>query len=226
MTISILLADDHLILRQGLRLLLEAEADFRVIAESGDGLETLHLAEKLCPDVLILDLQLPGLSGLEVARQVVQWRLPTRIVVLSMYTTEETVAQALRCGAQAYVIKGSGNRELIEAIRQVMRGRRYLSRPFTEDEIDAYMEKTLSDDELDPYETLTNRQRQVFQLVVESHSSAQIAARLGISSRTVEIHRAKLYDKLGLKNAAELIRYAAQRGIILVEKPTNADKNT
>ncbi|MEW5871880.1 MAG: response regulator transcription factor [Chloroflexota bacterium] len=226
MTISILLADDHLILRQGLRPLLEAEADFHVVAETGDGREALLLTEKLRPDVLILDLQLPGLNGLEVARQVSQWRLPTRIVVLSMYTTEEYVAQALRSGALAYVLKGSGTSELIEAIRHVVQGKRYLSQPFIDEHIDAYMLKTLSSEGLDPYETLTNRERQTFQLVAEGQSTTQIADRMGISPRTVEIHRAKVYKKLGLKGAAELIHYAAQRGIIFVEKPANANENT
>ncbi len=224
MAISILLADDHVILRQGLRAILDAEADLQIVGEAGDGLETLNLVEKLQPDVLVLDLVLPGLGGLEVARQVHQQYPRIHIVVLSMYTTEAYIVQALKNGAQAYVRKGSGASELIEAIHTVVAGGRYLSPPFTENRIVNYLKRTQTD-ELDPYETLTNRERQVFHLMTEGLSTTEIAQRLVISPRTAEIHRAKVMDKLGLNNPTDLIRYAVQRGILLVEKEPSAERH-
>jgi DNA-binding NarL/FixJ family response regulator len=211
--ISIVLADDHPIVRQGLRALLQAEPDFRIVGEAGDGLEAAQLVERLQPDVLVLDLMMPGLDGLAVTRQVSQRAPHTRVVILSMYANEAYVLEALRAGAVAYVLKASNSAELVRAVHEVTAGRRYLSPPLSERAIEAYLEKAEAA-ALDPYETLTAREREVLHLAAEGRTNAEIARRLTISPRTVEMHRSSLMRKLGLRSQADLIRYALRRGII------------
>jgi DNA-binding NarL/FixJ family response regulator len=210
---TIVLADDHPIVRQGLRTVLEAEPDLTIVGEAADGLETVELAVRLRPQVLILDLMLPGLSGLEVTRQVHQRSPQTRVVILSMHANEAYVLEALRNGAAAYVLKEAGAAELVQAVREVTAGRRYLSPPLSERAIEAYVEKAAAIP-LDQSETLTTREREVLHLAAEGHSNPEIAARLGISPRTAETHRANLMRKLGLHSQTELIRYAMRRGIL------------
>lgn len=211
--ITIVLADDHHVVRQGLRALLKAEADFSVVGEAGDGLAALQLVEQLKPNVLLLDLMMPGLNGLEVCRQLSKHSPNTHIVVLSMYSNEAYVLEALGNGASAYVLKDSSSVDLVHAVREVAAGRRYLSPPLSDRAIEVYQEKAKAAS-LDKYETLTTREREVMQLSAEGHTSTEIAARLGISSRTAETHRSNLMHKLGLHTQADLIRYALRRGII------------
>jgi two-component system response regulator NreC len=213
---TIVLADDHHIVRHGLRSLLEAEPDFSVVGETGDGLEAAQLVERLQPDVLVLDMMMPGLNGLEVTRQVGQRSRRTHVVILSMHANEAHVLEALRAGAAAYVLKESTYAELVRAVREAVAGRRYLSPPLSERAIEAYLKKAESA-ALDPYEMLTAREREVLHLVVEGHTSAEIADRLFVSRRTVETHRANLMRKLGLSTHTDLIRYALQRGILPME---------
>jgi two-component system, NarL family, response regulator NreC len=216
-TLSIVLADDHPVVRRGLQALLEAEPDFSVAGETGDGLEAVRLVERLQPDVLILDLMMPGLSGLE-ALPIVRQRSPrTRVVVLSMHSNNAFVAAALKGGATGYVLKGSEEENLVRAVREAAAGRRFLSPPVTERAIDAYIEQARAAP-LDPHETLSAREREVLQLAAEGKTSAETAARLHISHRTVENHRASLMRKLGLKNQSELVRYALRRGLIPLEE--------
>ena len=213
---TIVLADDHPIVRQGLRSVLEAEPDFRVIGEAGDGLQTMPLVERLRPQVLVLDLLMPGLSGLEVARQVRQRAPETRVIVLSMHANEAYVLEALRHGAAAYVLKETSSAELVQAVRAVVAGRRYLSRPLSERALEAYVQRAEATP-LDLYETLTTREREVLHLAAEGCSNSEIAARLSISPRTAETHRSNLMQKLGLHSQTELVRYALRRGIIPLE---------
>jgi two-component system, NarL family, response regulator NreC len=213
MAVTILLADDHHVMRQGLRMLLEAQENFRVVAEAGDGLEAVKLAEHLKPHVLIVDLMMPGINGLEVARQVSHHSPQTRIIVLSMYGNEPYVLEALRNGAVGYVLKDANAAELLRAVHEVVAGRRYLSPPLSEQAIEAYLQKA-QDAVLDLYETLTTREREVLQLAAEGRTNADIAAVLYVSPRTVETHRAHLMHKLGLRTQADLIRYALKRGIL------------
>lgn len=213
MTTSILLADDHPIVRHGLRTLLEAEPDFHIVGETDDGLETVRLVEHLQPDVLVLDLMMPSLSGLEVTRQVCRRVPKTRVIILSMHANEAYVLEALRHGAMGYVLKETSAAELVRAVREVVAGRRYLSAPLSERAIEAYIQKA-SEGILDPYETLTTREREVLHLAAEGHTNAEIAARLTISPRTVEVHRANMMRKLGLRTQTDLIRYALRRGIL------------
>jgi DNA-binding NarL/FixJ family response regulator len=213
---TIVLADDHRVVRQGLRALLEAEPDFRIVGEAEDGLETVRLVARLQPSVLVLDLSLPGLHGLEVTREVRKQTPQTRIVILSMYASEVYVLQALRNGAAGYVLKNCGATVLIQAIREVAAGRRHLCPQLSTRAIDAHIEHD-ADTKLGRNEGLTTREREVLQLAAEGHTNTQIAARLFISSRTVETHRANLMRKLGLHTHTDLVRYALQQGILPLE---------
>jgi DNA-binding NarL/FixJ family response regulator len=208
----IVLADDHQIVREGFRKLLEADPECQVVGDAGDGLTALELVERLQPDVLVLDLMMPGLNGLEVLRQARQRRPDLIVIVLSMYANEAYVVEALRHGARAYILKEAGSSDLIHALREALAGRRYLSHPLSDRMIQAYIEKAQVEPD-DPYDLLTERERQVFHLAAEGRSNAEIADRLSIGVRTVETHRANLMRKLGLNSHAELIRYAAQRGL-------------
>ena len=213
---TIVLAEDHPIVRQGLRALLEGEQDFSVVGEIGDGLEVSDLVATLKPDILILDVMLPGLSGLDALLQVKRRSPNTRVVVLSMYANEAYVLQALRNGASGYVLKDADTEHLVEAVRTVNSGGRYLSPPLTERAIEAYLDKA-KDSSLDLYDTLTAREREVLHLAAEGNTIPQIAARLTISPRTVETHRTNLMRKLHLTTQADLLRFALQRGIISLD---------
>ena len=217
MTISIILADDHSVVRRGVRTLLESEVGLSVVAEASDGLETVRHVARLKPDVLILDLMMPGLSGLEVLR-IVRRRSPqTRVVVLSMHSDNSFIAETLKSGAIGYVLKSCTEKDIIRAVREAAAGRRFLSPPVTEIAIDAYIEQAKAGP-FDPHETLTVREREVLQLEAEGKTNAEIAGRLHISSRTVENHRANLMRKLELQNQSELVRHAVQHGLIALEK--------
>jgi DNA-binding NarL/FixJ family response regulator len=210
---TIVLADDHHMVRQGIRALLDVESDFSIVGETGDGLEVVQLVERLRSNVLVLDLMMPGLNGLEITRQVKQRCPQTHVVILSMHTNEAYVMEALRNGAAGYVLNDASVSDLVQAIREVAAGRRYLSPPLSERAIDAYLQKAKAD-LLDPYEMLTTREREVLHLAAEGHTNAEMAARLFISPRTVETHRANLMRKLNLQTQTDLIRYALQRGVL------------
>lgn len=217
MAISIILADDHPVVRRGMQTLLESERDFSIVGVAADGLETVRLAERLKPDVLVLDLMMPGLSGLEALR-IVRERSPrTRIVILSMHSSSAFIAQALQNGAIGYVLKGCTEEDLVRAVKEAAAGRRFLSPAVTEIAINAYIEQSKTRP-FDPHETLTPRQREVLQLAAEGKTNAEIAARLNISQRTVENHRATLMQRLGLQNQTELIRHAIRHGLIPLEE--------
>ena len=213
---TIVVADDHDVVRRGLQTLLGAEADFLVVGEARDGLEAVDVVEHLRPDVLVLDVVMPGLNGLEVIRRAVGDSPKTRVVILSMYDNEAYVIEALRAGAQGYVLKKSPSEELVRAIREAIAGRHYLGTPLSQDAIDAYMKKA-EGTVADLYGMLTNREREVLQLAAEGCTSAEIAARLFISPRTAEAHRASVMRKLGLRSRADLIRYAMRQGILPLE---------
>ena len=212
MTVTIFLAEDHAILRHGLRALLEIEADFVVVGEAAEGLRVADEAERLKPNVLIVDIVMPGLGGLDVAREVARRSPRTRVIILSMHANEAFVVQALRNGAAAYVLKQRSAAELIIAIRDVVAGRRYLSPPLCDKAIDAYT--AAQGNVTDPYEMLTRREREVLHLAAEGLTNPAIAGRLGISSRTVETHHANIMRKLGLRTRRDLIVFAVRRGLV------------
>ena len=211
--INIILADDHHIVRQGVKALLESQPDFVVIGEASDGLKAVDLVVRLKPQVLVADLMMPGLNGLEVVRQVTKLSGTTKVIILSMYMNEPYVIEAFRNGAFGYVLKESNISDLIHAIHEVTKGRHYLSPPLSERAMEAYLEKGI-DTSLDVYDTLSTREREVLHLVVEGCSNAQIAGKLFISPRTAETHRANMMRKLSLRTQTDLIRYALKKGII------------
>jgi two-component system response regulator NreC len=213
MAISIILADDHPVVHRGIHAVLEREPDFSIVGVAADGLETVRLTERLQPDILVLDLMMPGLSGLEALR-ILRERSPrTRSVILSMYSSNAFIGQALQNGAIGYVLKNCPEENLVRAVREAAAGRRFLSPPVTEIAINAYIEQSKTGT-FDPHETLTPRQREVLQLAAEGKTNAEIAVRLNISQRTVENHRATLIKRLGLQNQTELIRHAIRYGLI------------
>jgi len=211
---TIVLGDDHKIVLRGLRALLETQPGFTVLGEAADGLKVTSLVERLKPDVLVVDLMMPGLSGFDVTRRVTKKLPKTHVVILSMYSSEAHVVEALRSGAAAYVLKDASAEELVAAIREAASGRRYLSAPFSNDLIDSYLKRPGG---VDPYDTLTPREREVLHLVAEGLTSGEIAGRLFISPRTAESHRANLMRKLGLRSRTDLVRFAFQRGIVPLE---------
>jgi DNA-binding NarL/FixJ family response regulator len=213
--ISVVLADDHPIVRQGLRALLEGSGGCQVVGETADGLSAVDLIVDLRPDVAVLDVQMPDLGGLEVARRVRDRSPETRVIILSMYADEPYVLDALRHGAAAYVLKGSAITDLLEALRAVMSGKRYLSAPLAERALDSYAQRAdAGSHPLDRYEMLTSREREVLQLAAQGLSNADIGERLAISPRTAETHRANLLRKLGVQTQTELVRFAIGRGLL------------
>ena len=213
MSVTVLLADDHPIVRQGMRNLLDTEAGLSVVGEAEDGLQTVQLAEQLKPDVVIVDMMMPRLNGLEAIRQITT-RLPnTLCIVLSMQSADPYIVQALKAGASGYVLKDSGPNEVIDAIQQVLNGKRYLSPQLSEKLIDLFVAK-VEVDVLDPYNSLTAREREILQLAAEGLSNSNIAEQLSISTRTVEQHRQNMMNKMDFKNQTDLIRFALKRGIL------------
>jgi DNA-binding NarL/FixJ family response regulator len=212
MTIRLALADDHLVVREGLRAMLEAEPDFEVVGQTGNGSDVPALVERVKPDVLVLDLMMPGIGGLDVIRELGQRGTATGIVVLSMHANEAYVLEALSSGAGAYVLKQSEAGELVRAVHEVAAGRRYLSPPLSDRALEAYLRQ--SESGAPERATLTPREREVLQLVAEGHTSPEIAERLFISPRTVETHRSNLMRKLGLRTPADVVRYAVRHGVL------------
>jgi DNA-binding NarL/FixJ family response regulator len=214
--LTIVLADDHSVVRAGLRSLLERELACTVVGEAGNGPEALALVERLQPSLLVVDLMMPGLSGLEVARQARQTAPATRIVILSMHADESYVREALRVGVTAYVLKEALSTDFLYALQQAANGRRYLSPPLSEKALDAYASQA-AETALDLYETLTSREREILYLAAQGMTSAEIAERLMIGVRTVDTHRASMMRKLGLHTPLDLIRYAVRRGIVSLD---------
>jgi DNA-binding NarL/FixJ family response regulator len=209
--IRVLVADDHTIVRQGVVSLLEAAGDCQVVAQASDGAEALAQALATRPDVAVLDIGMPRLSGLEVVRRLRQEAPHTRILVLTMHEEEEYVLHVVKAGASGYLVKDSAATELLAAVRALARGQGYFG---------PYAAKVLAEqyrrpeEAPDPYGALTPREREVFHLVVEGRTTKEVAKALRISPKTAENHRARLMEKLGVHNTAELVRYAARRGLL------------
>jgi len=210
--IKIFLADDHELVRQGIRALLEREADIKVIGEAGDGSVTLSNLAGVKPDLLLLDIMLPDISGMEVLEKAKKALPGLLVIILSMYDNKVYLLEALQRGAAGYVIKGSSGSDLLKAIRTVLAGRRYVSPPLAEYLMEDMAAKR-SKNHANGAGSLTSREEQVLYFTAEGFSSSHIAERLGISARTVEAHRNNLMKKLGLHNKAELIRYAMVHSI-------------
>lgn len=214
--ITVVIAEDQQIVREGLLALLATESDLQVVGEAQDGIDAITIVEKLKPDILLLDIGMPGLNGLDVTRQLGRRVTETKIIILSSHGDETMVRKGLQYGAAAYLLKASSADELVRAIREVQQGNRYLSAPLVNRAIEYYV---TSDGEhyQDPYEQLTDREREIFQLVAEGNSSNEIANRLSISPRTVETHRTNLMRKLDMKSQSDIIRFAIRRGILSID---------
>ena len=212
--IRILLADDHPVVRDGLRALLEREADMSIVAEAADGRETVRLAEEHSPDVVIMDLAMPIMNGIEATRRIVAKSPHTAVVILSMHQDESYVLGSLNAGAKGYLLKDSMRREVIEAVRAVSQGRSFLTRKVSamlrEDYIGQLRRRGLEDS----YELLTDREREILQLIAEGRANKEVASLLNISLTTVETHRTHILQKLDLHSVPELILYAVRKGII------------
>ena len=217
-SLTIVLADDHPIVRHGLRMVLEAEQDLTILDEVDDGARVLAAVERAGPDVLILDVMLPGMNGLKILPQVRNVSPKTRTIMLSMYSSEAYIVEALRNGAMGYVLKSASAALLVNAVRTVASGRRYLSPPFSERAIELYIQR-VDTGTLDVYDTLTKREVEVFKWMAEGYKNAEISVRLSISPRTVEVHRARIMQKLDLSSPRDIIRFALKRGILTPEDP-------
>ncbi len=212
--IRVLLADDHPLIREGVRAALQADGRFEVVGDVGEGLRVAELVERLAPHVLVLDVMMPGLNGIEVCRQVARRWPATKVLMLSMHANEAYVVEALRAGALGYALKDTAADDLVRAVRLIASGARYLSPPFSDHVVETYAARL--SELADPYETLTEREREVLQLAAEGNGNADIGKRLHISPRTVEIHKSNLLRKLNLANV-DIVRYALRRGLVALD---------
>ena len=213
--ISIVIADDHAVVLAGVRMLLEAELDLSVLAEAVDGEEALRHVAELRPDVLVLDVVMRGLNGFDVARRLAESGSRTRVVFLSMHSSEAYAVEALRAGASAYVLKEASGAEIVAAVRAAAAGRYYVSAPLSATRLEAYAAR--AGESKDDPTRLTPRERQVLQLAAEGRSNADIAELLGVSRRTVETHRASLRGKLNIQDTRDLVKYAIRAGLIRID---------
>jgi DNA-binding NarL/FixJ family response regulator len=212
MTIRILIADDHGVVAEGLKHVVESQSDMQVVGVVADGREAVREAKAQGPDVVLMDLSMPELNGADATRAIVESGGGCRVIVLSMYAEREHVRRALKAGATGYVVKRSAAEELVEAIRAVHSGGRYLSPRVADAVIDDY-----ADGREDPLERLSAREREVLQLVAEGRTGAEIATRLALSQKTVETYRARLVEKLGIRDVAGLVKFAIQRGLVSLD---------
>jgi two-component system, NarL family, response regulator NreC len=212
--IRILLADDHTVMRNGLRLLLERQRNLTVVAEASDGRDSVRLAEELSPDVVVMDIAMPNLNGIEASRQIIASNPDIAIVILSMHSDESYVIRALKAGARAYLLKDSAEGDLIAAIHAITDGKSFFSPAISRILVEDYMRQLEQKHVEDTYELLTAREREILQLLAEGKANKEVAAMLNLSIYTVETHRTHILQKLNLHNVPELILYAVRKGII------------
>jgi len=210
--INVFIADDHAVVRDGLQLLIESQPDIKVTGSAADGRQTVAEVQKHCPEVVLMDIAMPELNGIEATRQILKECPSTRVIIVSMYATTEHIYQALQAGALGYILKESAGVEVVNAIRAVVLGKRYLSKKIDSIMVDnyIYMHQSASKS---PLESLSPREREVLQLVVEGKSSVEIASVLSLSPKTVETYRSRLMQKLGINDIPGLVKFAIQHGI-------------
>lgn len=211
----VLLADDHAIVRRGLKSLIETEPGLTVVAEAADGLEAIRLAEEHDPDVAILDVGMPKLNGIEVAARLQKLRRPPQVIILSMHADESYIIRALSAGARAYLLKDATDEDLIPAVRTVAAGKPFFSPAVAGVLVDDYVRQLQTRGLSDSYHLLTDREKEVLQLLAEGRSNKEVAAILNLGLSTVETHRGNLMQKLNLHNTAEIVLYAVRKGIIV-----------
>jgi DNA-binding NarL/FixJ family response regulator len=212
--IRILLADDHTVVRKGLRLLLEGQEDFQVVGDAENGREAVLLSESHAPDVVVMDIAMPVLNGVEATRQIASKLPKAAIVVLSMHADEAYVLKALKAGARGYLLKDSAESDLIAAVRAVFSGKAFFSPAVSKLLVEDYLRQMAERHVEDSYELLTTREREILQLLAEGQTSKDVASRLSLSPHTVETHRGNILEKLNLHSTAELILYAVRKGVI------------
>ncbi len=213
-TIRILLADDHTVVRKGLRLLLESHSGFEVVADAADGREAVTLTEEHKPDVVVIDVAMPNLNGIEAARQIAAKSPQTAVVFLSMHSDEGYVLKALKAGARAYLLKDSAESDLVSAVKAVSEGKAFFSPAISKMLVEDYMRRMQEQQVEDSYDLLTTREREVLQLLAEGRNNKEVAQLLNLSLYTVETHRSNILQKLNLHSTAELILYAIRKGVI------------
>ena len=223
--IRVLIVDDHAILRQALRYLLEAHSQIEVVGDASSGREAVSATEKLMPDVVLMDMVMPGLNGLEATRQIRKRTPKTRVLILTGYMEDEQIISALRAGASGYVVKRSDTDELLLGIQSVHRGNTYFSSAISEgDAVNQYLWQAKNEDSKIGYDLLTSREREVLQLIAEGFSNQRIAQELFISVKTVEAHKAHIMSKLHARNRTDLIRYALRKGLVGLDAPPDVSE--
>jgi DNA-binding NarL/FixJ family response regulator len=217
MNITIVLADDHRIVREGLRALLERHNDFTVVGEAADGQEAVKLASTLKPDIVIMDISMPVLNGIEATQQVLEVSPSSRVIILSMYSTSEHIFRSFKAGAQGYLLKESAGADVVSAVRAVREGRRYLTEKITETILDDFIHQRSLTESESPVSLLSKRERHILQLVVEGKSSSEIGAQLFLSPKTVETYRSRIMHKLSINDIPGLVKFALQHGLTALE---------
>lgn len=212
--ITVLLADDHRILREGIRSLLEKEPDIEVVAEASEGGEAVAKAQQLSPDLVLMDITMPGMNGLEATRQIKALKPGVKVLILTMHESNQYISQFLRSGASGYVLKDTAAQELVGAIRAVNQGDAFLYPSIARMLLEEYLQKVQNGEESGSYDGLTDREREVLRMVAEGKTNKEIADDLSLSVRTVQAHRANLMGKLHMHDRTELVRYAIRKGLI------------
>jgi len=215
--ISVFLADDHTVVREGLRLLLDAQTDLTVVGEATDGREAVCLVKQMCPDVVVMDISMPGLDGIRATREIREFCPSTQVVILSIYSSSEHIFQALRAGAMGYLLKESAGKEVAEAVRSVHACKRYLCRQIAEAVIDDYIRRYETLPAKSPVESLSSREREILQLIVDGKTNTEIARILSLSVKTVETYKSRLMEKLKIRDLASLVKFAIQHGLTSAE---------
>jgi DNA-binding NarL/FixJ family response regulator len=217
MSITVFLAEDHRIVREGFKLLLETHPDIKVIGEAGDGREAVRQVLKLNPDIVIMDIAMPEMNGIEATREISESLSTCKVVILSMYSTPQHVFRALNAGAKGYILKGSAGEDVVKAVRMVHSGRTYVCSEISEVVINDYLQKREMRVDDDPISRLSQREREIVQLLVEGKSNAKIAELLCLSQKTVETYRSHIMQKLGIPDLPSLVKFAIQQGITSVD---------
>jgi two-component system response regulator NreC len=215
--ITVLLADDHPILRSGLKLLLNAEPDMEVVGEANNGQEAVEQATALKPDVVVMDIAMPVMGGLEATRRISDLNLDTRVLILTVHAEEQYLLPVVQAGGSGYVLKSQADTDLLEAVRAVHRGEVFLDPPATKMLLEDYLGRVQAGKETDSYQTLSEREREVLKFTAEGYTAQEIAERLILSPKTVDTYRQRVMDKLNLHHRAELVKYALRRGLLEAE---------
>lgn len=216
--ISVFLADDHTLVRDGLKFILESETDIRVIGAAGDGKTAVRECLRQKPDVILMDIAMPTINGIEATAQILRQEPSLKVIILSMHETRQHILNALKAGASGYLLKESAGEEVIQAVRAVVQGRRYLSQRIAERILDDYLSLQEMVEHKDPLEKLSERERQVLKLVVEGKSNPEIAQTLFLSVKTVETYRSRIMAKLEINDLPTLVKFAIQHGLISLDE--------